>query len=394
MSRYESAYFVQDKNSQGQEKYKKALERCVNRLRDQRMELGLRNPKIGSADNRWIYCNGPDWVMGFQSGQYWLAYQLTGEDIFRNAAKARREDFKKVLSSYRCRDHDLGFQFSLHSVADWLMTGDNEARDMGLKAAFALLSRFRPEGGYLQAWTPTGPDDRDQARFANGRMIADTIQNLALLYWAHRETGEQDFFDIAQIHAQTSAQYLVREDDTSYHTFLFDPASGEPLRGETHQGFADESCWSRGQAWLMHGFTQCYINSGGIHHLECARRVCAKAETLLGDSKVPVWDYNLPQGQTPYLDSSAASIMAAGLYMLAGEESKPDQAARWRQFADRLLDGLLECCDLTQDPHAQGFLAHGAAHVPAGRCDVMLPYGDYYFMEALMRSQGHTQFFW
>jgi len=71
-----------------------------------------------------------------------------------------------------------------------------------------------------------------------------------------------------------------------------------------------------------------------------------------------------------------------------------EEAARWRGFGDRLIDGLLSTCDLTRTPNAQGFLAHGAAHVPAGRCDTMLPYGDYYFMEALMRSLGHKSFFW
>jgi unsaturated chondroitin disaccharide hydrolase len=71
-----------------------------------------------------------------------------------------------------------------------------------------------------------------------------------------------------------------------------------------------------------------------------------------------------------------------------------EEAAGWWAFGDRLIDGLLSTCDLIGSPNAQGFLAHGAAHVPAGRCDTMLPYGDYYLMEALMRSLGHKSFFW
>ncbi|MBP0651433.1 hypothetical protein J8J40_30675, partial [Mycobacterium tuberculosis] len=83
--------------------------------------------------------------------------------------------------------------FSLTAVADWRMTGDRHARAMAIAAARALIERFRPEGGYIQAWTPRGPHDRAQAAFANGRMIADTMQNLGLLYFAHAETGETDF---------------------------------------------------------------------------------------------------------------------------------------------------------------------------------------------------------
>ncbi|WP_183491342.1 glycoside hydrolase family 88 protein, partial [Martelella radicis] len=230
--------------------------------------------------------------------------------------------------------------------------------------------------------------------FANGRMIADTMQNLALLYWAHRETAIEDYRDVAQIHAATAAACLVRDDDTSFHTFVFDPSTGEPIRGETHQGYADSSCWARGQAWLMHGFAQCYAATKDPAHLEVARRLSAKAEALVGSAAVPVWDFNLPDTETPYIDSSAGAVMAAGLYLLADQDIPTKEAARWRAFGDRLIAGLLSTCDLTKTAGAQGFLAHGAAHVPAGRCDTMLPYGDYYFMEALMRSEGHNRFFW
>ena len=92
-------------------------------------------------------------------------------------------------------------------------------------------------------------------------------------------------------------------------------------------------------------------------------------------------------------DSSAGAIMAAGVFILAGL-CEPDEASRWHGFGDRLIGGLLDSCDLTGDPKAEGLLAHGAAHASAGYSDAMLPYGDYYFMEALMRSLGHTRFFW
>jgi unsaturated chondroitin disaccharide hydrolase len=113
----------------------------------------------------------------------------------------------------------------------------------------------------------------------------------------------------------------------------------------------------------------------------------------MGEDKVPVWDYYLTGDAPRPVDSSAGSIMAAGLYILAGVTTG-EEAERWTRFADRLIDGLLDQCDVTDTPGAMGFLAQGAAHVREGRSDNMLPYGDYYFMEALMRSLGHTQFFW
>ena len=370
-----------------------ALMRAVDRLSAMMPVIGLRNPKIGRADLTWDYCNGPDWVMSFHSGQLWLAHQLTGDPAFRDNAQARRPGFRAVLQNRKARDHDLGFQFSLSAVADWRMTGATEARELGLRSAEALVARFNEAGHYIQAWNPSGPHNRERAAFVQGRAIVDTMQNLALLHWAFRETAVEDFREVARLHAETTRRHLVRPDGTSFHTFVFDPADGRPLRGETHQGFAHGSCWSRGQAWLIHGYAQTYLATRDPADLDTARLLASTAERLMGADRVPVWDYALPAGETRWRDSSAGAIMAAGLYILAGA-TEGTEADRWRAFADRLLDGLIEECDLTGNPAAQGLLAEGAAHVSAGRSNTMLPYGDYYYMEALMRSLGHASFFW
>lgn len=395
MDSKKTGYFAQDMVPRSSADHAQALERVVARTGSLISIAGLRNPRIGTPDGgtSWIWCRGYDWVMGFFSGQLWLCHQLTGDPVFSGAARARRTQFRRVLEDRRSQDHDIGFLFSLHAVADWKATGDRAARDMALAAAGILLGRFREEGGYIQAWSPVGPHDRIQAQFANGRMIADTMQNLALLHWAHSETGRNDFLEVAEVHAKTSARHLVRADGSSFHTFTFDPASGEPLKGETHQGHADASCWARGQAWLLHGFAQCYAATGNRTWLDTARNIAERTEALMGETVIPVWDYALPADGTHPIDSSAGAVTAAGLLHLAvltdGEEAR-----RWRTFGLRCLTGLLDRCDLTQTPDAQGLLAHGAAFVSAGRKDTMLPYGDYYFMEALMRAQGHSEYCW
>jgi unsaturated chondroitin disaccharide hydrolase len=300
--------------------------------------------------------------------------------------------FRHILRNPAELDHDLGFQFSLSCVADWKMTGNHDSRALALMAAEALSHRFNRAGGYIKAWNPK-PGDPDFSIFSAGRIIADTMQNLALLYWASGETGVGALREIADAHARVTNKRLIRKDGSSYHTFVFDPASGAPTRGETHQGFADESCWARGQAWMIHGFAQSYLYTSDPHYRETSARLAATAEELMGVDTVPVWDYKLPAGEPRWRDSSAGAIMAAGLYMLASI-SEDKEKERWVAFADRLLDGLITTCDLSKDPDALGLLAHGATHVSAGRHDNMLPYGDYYFMEALMRSLGHNQFFW
>jgi len=385
-------YFGDSSPSRAVKSHHDALMRCVAKLRAVTPVIGLRNPKIGRADNQWDYCGPFDWVIGFQSGQLWLAAQLTGDPAFVIGAQARRQAFRNILANPTELTHDLGFQFSLSCVADWKMTGNHDARALAIEAAEALSRRFNRAGGYIKAWNPK-PDDLASATYTSGRIIADTMQNLALLYWANRETGVSAFREIADTHAQLTHRHLVRKDGSSYHTFVFDPASGEPLRGETHQGFADESCWARGQSWMIHGFAQCYLYTNNPLYRETSARLAATAEELMGDDAVPVWDYRLGAGAPRCRDSSAGAIMAAGLYIL-GSISEGKEKERWVAFADRLLDGLITTCDLSDDHEALGLLAHGAAHVPAGRDDSMLPYGDYYFIEALMRSLGHDQFFW
>lgn len=352
--------------------------------------IGARNPKVGNADLGWEYCCSGDWVSGFLCGQYWLAYQLTSDSVFARSARLRYAEFRELLTRPESLDHDLGFQFSLSAVADWTSTGNRHARNLALNAADSLLSLYRPNGQYIQAWVPNG--EPGHAEFVDGRMIADTMQNVALLFWAGKEFQRVEMTEAALSHCRTSQKYLCRDDGTSFHTYVFDPESGEPIRGETHQGYSDASCWSRGQGWLLHGFAQSYKASGDLQLLQAARHLAGAVEQLLvGD--VPRWDYLAPDDQDDYLDSSAGAITAAGLYLIA-ESVESAERERWRGLADRILVGLLDQCDLTNNDRAMGLLNHGAAFVPTGVVDNMLPYGDYYFMEALMRSLGHKHFFW
>ena len=197
--------------------------------------------------------------MSFLSGQFGSLISSPASSMFRETPRRGGRVSRRCCRTARARDHDLGFQFSLSAVADWRMTGAEVARDMGLRAAEALVGRFNEAGQYIQAWNPPGPHNRERAAFVQGRAIVDTMQNLALLHWAFRESAVEDFRDVARLHAQTTRTHLVRSDGTSFHTFVFDPADGKPLRGETHQGYSDGSCWSRGQAWLIHGFAQNWL---------------------------------------------------------------------------------------------------------------------------------------
>ena len=372
-----------------------ALENVVDKIAWLIPRFGLRNPRIGIAGtNRYHFCTEDEWVASFWPGQLWLAYSLTGQEQFKNSARMRRAYVQNVLERPDWHDHDLGFLFSLTCVADYKLTGNERSRAMALRAADFLAARRRQPMRFVMCWNPMGRDTPEFAAQKPGTLNIDSMQAMALLFWAGRETGQASFAEIANMHLETSAKYLVRDDFSSYHAYEFDPRTGDPVKGFTHQGMGDESCWSRGQSWAIHGFAQSYLYTGNPAHRDMSARMADYIADKLPEDGVPHWDYDLPSDRHPYRDTSAGACTAAGLYILAQGFGGGEEARKYTELADRILHGLVTKYDITSDPDAEGLLKGGAAFVDLDRADNILPYGDYYYMEALMRAVGHTSFFW
>lgn len=359
------------------------LPMVVESIRRNIAKIGERNPKIGTEFYQWDYCDQFDWVSSFWTGELWLSYQMTGQGVFKNSAKLRKSYFASMLLNPFWLDHDLGFQYSLSCVADYKLTGDEESKMMALRAADHLLHRYRKIGGYIVAWNDTHPLGPEVTL---GKSIIDSLQNTALLFWASEITGSSVYANAAKRHSETLAKHIVRDDFSTYHSFNFDPISQQPLSGETFQGYADDSCWARGQSWAIHGFAQTYLYTKDEQFLTLAKKLAKYATDHISDDGVPVWDYLLPEHEIQYKDSSAGAITAAGLLLIAQCIENDEEAEMYRAWGLYLLQGLMTQCDLTHDESALGLLAHGASFVNAGLCDNMLPYGDYYYLEALMRA--------
>lgn len=367
------------------------LATVVNTIQAIIPKIGERNPKIGTVDHQWEYCGQFDWVSSFWTGELWLCYQMTAEQTFKNSAKLRKRYFADMLLDPFWLDHDLGFQYSLSCVADYQLTGDEESKMMAIRAADHLLHRFRKIGGYIVAWNDTHPLGPE---ITQGKSIIDSLQNTALLFWASKVTGSPVYAQAATRHSHTLAKHIVREDYSTYHSFNFHPVTQQPLKGETFQGYADDSCWARGQSWAIHGFAQTYLYTQDEKFLTLAKKLARYALQHITEDGVPVWDYALPSNEIQYKDSSAGAITAAGLLLISQCISDPSEAKMYRDWGLFLLQGLIKSCDLTADNNALGLLSHGASFVKIGLCDNMLPYGDYYYLEALMRANGYRNFFW
>jgi unsaturated chondroitin disaccharide hydrolase len=254
--------------------------------------------------------------------------------------------------------------------------------------------RYAPPIRWPDATTPTDGLSSPGMTGVTGRIIIDCMENLGLLFWASEKSGETHYQEIALAHAHTTADHIVRADGSSYHSFHFDPTTGDPLRGETVQGYADESCWSRGQSWGIHGFAMMCGYTGETRFRDTAVQLTDYALAHLPADNVPLWDYRLPDGETPYRDTSAGAIMAAGLFLLADLLDDETKATHYRASAHAILDGLIAGYTTFHHSHAEGLLTQGASHVAKGYANTMLPYGDYFFIEALLRAQGRTAFFW
>ncbi len=370
-----------------------ALEQALAIVRRTIPKMGLDRPKIGRPDFTYERCGPDDWVDGFWSGQLWLAFALTGDDIFRDAAEAYRPYFRWRLDRRQGYSHDFGFLYSLSMVAEHQLTGAEEAKEIALRAAEILAARYNPMGRFIQAWDET--DELTNWHSSNrGKMIVDCMENLCLLYWAAAAAGRSEFADLASAHAETTRRHMVRPDFSTFHIFRFDPDSGAVIGGGTFQGHADDSCWSRGQSWAIHGFTQAYRHTHYKEFLDTAMGLADYAITRLPADGVPLWDYCLDAGAPAYRDTSAAAIMAAGLYDLADHVERSELSDRYRTVANHILCSLTDDYSLLDHPTAEGLLRRGAEFVRMGLCDTMLPFGDYFYVEALARRNGLQQLFW
>lgn len=342
--------------------------------------LGGFYPAIGNVE----------WTNGFWTGMLWLAWEASGEDRYRQAAERQVLTFRdRIENGISVDHHDLGFLYSLSCVSAWKLTGDTVARDAALAAARKLLERYLPVAGVIQAWG----DLTDPAQA--GRMIIDCNLNLPLLYWAGAETGEPAFAEAANRHIAQAARHIVRPDASTFHTFYMDPETGEPLRGSTHQGFSDSSCWARGQAWGVSGFPLVHRYNADPALIDVAARLANYFLNRLPDDLICCWDLVFT-GPPHERDSSAAAIAACGLLELARALplGDPDRET-YEAAALAIVDELGQRYLLPLGAPGTGVLAHAVYHMPNGvGVDEACIWGDYFFLEALVRLTRVWESYW
>lgn len=359
-------------------------------IRRHLIEFGDKFPAEAAVDGRYPLTENVEWTTSFWTGQLWLAWEMSGDEVFREMAEKHVRSFgARIAGRHDTNTHDLGFLYTLSCVAAWRLTGNRDARGFSLLAAEALLERFHPRAKIIQAWGDL--KDPTQA----GRMIIDCTMNLPLLYWATEQTGDPRFADAAKAHVQQSATYLIRPDASTYHTYYMDVETGAPRYGNTQQGYADDSCWSRGQAWGIYGFLLSYIYTGDRDMIALSKRLANYFLNRLPEDYICHWDLAL-LGTDALRDSSSAAIAVCGLLELVKHlpVTDPDRA-RYQQWAEGIMSSLTKHYLAGSDEACNGLLKHSVYHLASNKgVDECSSWGDYFYVEALMRVTQSWKLYW
>ncbi len=336
-------------------------------------------PHVTGGGGTWDLRGASSWTSGFFPGQLWQMYERTGETAWRDRAVAQTAGLEGQKTNNGT--HDIGFVIHNTFGKQSMLTGDAAAKDVVLTAAETLATRYDPVVGAIRSWG--GIDDSDF------RVIIDNMMNLEMLFWAARNGGDPNLHGVALQHAYTTREAHVRDGTdgpagSTFHVVNFDRQTGAILDRYTHQGYADDTTWTRGQAWGMYGFTMTYRESGDANMLQTAQDLADYFIANLPSDWIPPNDFDDP-GMPPK-DSSAGAVAASALLELMGYVGEED-ADRYFAAAEEILLSLAGPGYLSDGTGFESILLEGSER-SGGNSHIGTSYGDYYFLEALSRYEA------
>lgn len=334
------------------------------------------SPRTIADDGSFKMVASRDWTSGFFPGELWYMYEYTQDDFWKQKA----QQFTAPIEDQKTNGgtHDMGFKMYCSFGNGYRLTGDAAYRDILLQSAATLITRYKPAVGCIRSWD----HNRDKWQCP---VIIDNMMNLELLYWAFKETKDSVYYRIATNHAHTTLKNHFRDNFSSYHVVDYDTISGNVLQKQTHQGYNDESAWSRGQAWGLYGYTMCYRETQLPEFLNQAENIAHYIFThpALPENKIAYWDFDAPGIPDEPRDASAAAVMACAMYELSMYNA--DKAEQYKKWADTIVESLSKNYRAAQNSNYGFLLLHSTGARNFER-DVPLVYADYYFLEALLKK--------
>ena len=330
------------------------------------------NASTGKYDMLSIF----GWTSGHFPGSLWYLYEATGDAYLKNRALFWTE--RLAPNSTIDTNHDIGFiMYCSYGNARRLLNTDKYDALL-VETAKTLCSRYHEGLGLIRSW-----GNRTERR--DFRVIPDNLMNLELLEAATKIAGDVKFDNVARSHAIVTSKHHFRADGGCYHVLDYDQGTKRVKAVMRGQGASTETAWSRGQSWSIYGYTMMYRETKEPLFLEMAQKCAdfAVDNPNMPEDGVPFWDYGTPGEER---DSSAGSIMASALLELS-TFVPGTKGAKYRALAVRTLVALASPAYFAAQGENGGFLLkHGVGAKPSGsEIDVPLNYGDYYFLEGLLR---------
>lgn len=337
------------------------------------------NPRSIDKAGNLVLVGPKDWCSGFFAGTLWQMYQYSHMQFWRENAVSNTWLIESA--KWHKGTHDLGFMIGDSFGKAYQLTGEQSYRDVMLQAARTLCTRYSPKVGCIRSWD----HNADRWTFP---VIIDNMMNLEILFEAYKLTGDKSFYDIAVSHANVTMKNHFRDDYSSYHVVDYDPVTGTVRSRVTHQGYSDDSFWSRGQGWALYGYTMCYRYTHEQRYLEQAKNIAKFLFSLknMPEDGIFFWDMKDPSIPDVPRDASAAALVASAFYELQAYVGA-ELGKQYIAYADKIVNSLI---DHYQAPVGsnQGFLLlHSTGNKPANsEIDVPINYADYFYMEALRRK--------
>lgn len=343
------------------------------------------NPVTLKTDGSVFYCDYTDWRSGFFPGSLWYLYELSGDSTLVPLATKYTNAIEETKNL--TWHHDVGFMVNC-SFGNGLRLKDVPGyKEVIIKTAESLSTRFRPVPGIIQSWDVTRGWQSE--RGWECPVIIDNMMNLELLFEATRLSGDSTYYKVAVSHADRTMQEHFREDGSCYHVIDYSLKDGSVRHRQTAQGYADESTWSRGQAWAVYGYAVCYRYTHNPKYLAQSLKTfhMMKNHARMPEDLIPYWDMDAPNIPDEPRDASSAACIASALYEISTMEGV-ENPAQYKEYADSILASLASPnYRAALGTNGNFLLMHSVGSIPHGQeIDVPLNYADYYFLEALKRK--------
>ncbi|KAH7344841.1 d-4,5 unsaturated-glucuronyl hydrolase-like protein [Rhizoctonia solani] len=347
-----------------------------------------------SGNGTWEYFPAAKWTSGFLPASFYLMNTRktvlckndneTGSTDWLETAQNWMQGLDPIANPnaglFDGVRHDVGFLSFGWIEALALNANDEKAKSAINAYATYLASRFNPNVGCTMSWDPLSSDP------TQFRVIIDNMMNLELLIVSSKLTGNSTLYNMATSHANKTMVNHLRPDASTYHVVNYNRTTGAVVWQRTAQGYADNSTWTRGQAWGIHGFATMYNYTGDINYWVTSRRLAEYYLSRLPESGVPPWDFDAPAVPGRPSDTSSATIAASGMLMLSRFEQSSSNATGanyWANAAIRLLSSTTSLA-WREEANWQSLLSNGTVNNPANppNNNTGIIYGDYYYIKA------------